>query len=349
MQSHLIEDSINEAKRYFLTGVEKDNEFRRQALIDATIELRNPNTLIPSHYSYAQPKDPLFSINANKLKDSQLVAAEGPKSKEDIAKLIANTVFNRDYPIEQIIAMGSCLGYNEETTEDFFDYCVKSRVEKFGIYEVEILKNHGKNILSLSGQCFPESLINSQLIIKNTLTDEEKILNVIVIPLQHNRSLQISNHEKTLSPIDVSANKDPLLSKQELWDLYQYTQNTTTLIHCNSGVSSTGHLILTFEILKHYDEIFGNRNPTQAANKILDLLESLRENRPALVTTESLFVDAIRNADAIHRFALENGYIAAPLKPRRNSIFTFNPDDITKKSIRSFLEEPDDLLLLTPT
>jgi len=83
------------------------------------------------------------------------------------------------------------------------------------------------------------------------------------------------------------------------------------LIHCTAGAGRTGHLILTFELLKYYHEIFSSQDPVIISNKILEIVERIRQNRPALIATTEQFNEAIKNADILYRYALEKKYIQA--------------------------------------
>lgn len=91
------------------------------------------------------------------------------------------------------------------------------------------------------------------------------------------------------------------------------------LAHCAAGLGRTGHFILIMLILKQYDSIFDSSSPATCAQKIHDILNTMRKVRPRLINTKSQFTNAIRNAYAVGAYTLENHYIQTDVHKKYES------------------------------
>lgn len=119
-----------------------------------------------------------------------------------------------------------------------------------------------------------------------------KSLNVISIPIVDMKTIDLihDNHNQL---------------KHLLWKIYKISLKEPVLIHCAAGIGRTGHLVLMLEIIKHYEKIFSSQKPDLIANEIYEVLERIRQNRPALVANKEQFIEAIRNAEIMHHYILE--------------------------------------------
>lgn len=97
--------------------------------------------------------------------------------------------------------------------------------------------------------------------------------------------------------------------KKMFWDVFQdMKKGELTAVHCASGLGRTGQVLLTFEILKHYDEIYhSNKTKAEQNQMILGLLEELRKSRPGLVLTERQYTGAAKNAQSIYNYGMSLG------------------------------------------
>lgn len=310
-----IDAVIKCAMNTFIPGTEKNKAIKKQLM--KNLSFINPTT---TESSFPQFKDAAFTYNANSLKNSNFIAMKGPQTKEEVEEFIANTVYNKNINIRHVVALGTAVGYQPERDiihQDFHDYCLKPRTTMFGKYQVEIRHVSGsldeKHRLPLTEIVSP--LIRSQLVIvdkENKASVSETILDVTIIKLMDNFS------------INLTSDKDDVL-KELFWQLSQKPATENMGVHCTSGVGRTGHIILMIEILKHYDQIFSSHNPIIIAQNIHQLLEQLRETRPALVLQERQFADAIRNAYLIHEYALKKAYIFSDPSEKNQEFILHTP------------------------
>ncbi len=278
-----VEGVITEAKKSFQPGRE---------------QIKNDlNTIINNGTLPATRKDKRFLRDAHWLHDTNFVAASGPRSEAEMANFITDTIYNQYCPINQVIALGHCLAYTQQTYQDFHDYIIKERQAVFGQYHVNIKRLSGNATTTESAhQVFPYGVLHSQLQIKaaNSTKEYTETLNVTLIALDDNQAIDLRN--KKFEPL-----------KKILLQHFLQSLKTPVLVHCAFGLGRTGHLILMFEILKYHTHIFAeDSNPIAAAAKIQHILNEMRASRPGLVLTEQQFECAIRNAKILHVFALEN-------------------------------------------
>lgn len=327
----MICKAISIAVQKFETGVSRNNAFvekvRKDEVLQKEIRSYHLQCYVPIASSFQYKDDDFPSYPANKIPDSQLIAAVGP-SKGQVARLFQNTVFNKTHPVKEIISLGYSLSNssNMEKQCDFYEYfSVANTQEEFYsrspeasnsdvVYRVISTDITGKMVSSQKDPSyFPEDIIVSTLTIMDSDTNNEKgqpaikSLHVTLYPIQDSGWIDLNDK---ISPHSFDKSILPAEKRKKiLWDLFKKSLTEPVLIHCKAGLGRTGHLVLTFELLKHYHEITQSHNPQLIANEILKVLDRIRLARPGLVSSIEQFTYAIRNADSLYRFALEMKYI----------------------------------------
>jgi len=309
-----INEIIVEAKKIFVDGQEVNQDLIRKIHKDPSIQSKfRP---LDHDGDFLQFKDPDFpNYNANRIAETNFIAAAGPKSPR-IIDFFKNTVFHPTLDIHEIIAIGSTLGsqYSNRRDLDFCDYMISMYPDSdFNFFtndseqiDITIDKCTGKyQRPEFSSRCFPESIIKSELTIrldktegsesKDTDKPQIKKINVTLLPIPDGGSIKLA---------EMKSN-DPYY--EVLWNLYQKYLTQLIVVHCAAGVGRTGQLMLTFELVKHHEEIAAIKDIDLKAKTILDILNRLRLNRPALVFTSTQLEHAIRSADALYQYGLKNG------------------------------------------
>jgi protein tyrosine phosphatase len=267
--------------------------------------------------------DSNFTINANLIKGTNFIAAAGPQHPNCVGAFFENTVFHSKTPINRIIALGQTLADGNHY-QDFYDYIIKPRRKnQAGNFSFTIQKKKvkGSYSVAMSGQITPKTVIKSTIVV-NDNKGRSRELQVTLINLKDN------------GVIDLKEDKNDIL-KNTLWQCLLYEGNK--LVHCAAGIGRTGHLILTLEILKNYQYIFGENNEKIAADRILAIVERIRENRFCLIQVEDQFTAAIRNAHILYNYGLKMGFVQAKTQEKQPAKIKHSVEDEKGIELQSLL------------
>lgn len=241
---------------------------------------------------------------ANKIKGTNIIATKGPlfdrtqyNLQLNVAEYFFAVLFNKNVPIHKIIILG------QSFDSDYFiaDYFSSKNMKKMYLhYQVDATITSGYVDTNYS-QTIVDGFVKSNVNITDTRTNETQNVTITVVPVANYSIMKLETGE-----INSVFERIPLSERLEsLWQLYNDTQNENVLIHCTMGEGRTGHLILTFELMREYDRIFASGNPETIADEIMGVLNRIRESRPRLVTTCDQFIFAIKNAVTLHQYGLE--------------------------------------------
>lgn len=276
---------------------------------------------------------------ATPIPNTNFITAAAPKNGIELNNFIFETMTDANSP-RQIVVFGKTLGY-DSTFQDFHDYCLQARIIEDDAFHVEVKRVSGYVEKNKWGyQVFGKGLVHSQLQISNKMTNDSQLFEVTFFESAHDAYyINLKNDTRKEDCCDLSlingylfspANKEftgvkgdetdelykqllPKLiadRKENMWQLYKKSQKEPILVHSVTGVGIAGHFILTMEILKNYDRIFGENDAKTSADHIHKILINMRSVIPSLVITEDQFTMAIYNAHEIHEYALEKQYIS---------------------------------------
>ena len=260
-------------------------------------------------------------IDATRITGTHLVAAAGPSTSNEVVALFSNTVFNKTKPIKEFVLLVDCLGLGDNVKyTDCVGYClqpdddeqeVKQEEQQFGPYRLQIKNISGSYQLCLNGCQFgiDDPIIKTEMKVYNDSSESKEPItaHATILKLRDNSSI-VLNLESEYKENKSAREKGENL-KATLWAIYQQSLNEETLIHCARGVGRTGHLIFTLELLKLFTDpsfFVEYKTSEDIKDKILGTLIRIRENRPALVFTDTQFTQAIRNAYVLRQYALEH-------------------------------------------
>jgi hypothetical protein len=312
----LLQNVIFETGRKFVCG-----EVFSQEVVDS----QEANSKVKRRGELNSIYDDRFILEANVVSPG-LIASAGPIFS-NMGEFLEDTILNEKINITHIIALGmAILPKDNYYNFDFHDYCLLSRKQT---YERQVLKivddqNSSEVIakydvtienesIGLSpGFCNsvqPSSMGQSKLTVsvsrKDTLGNwsaysTPKTLKVTVIPVDDMRAISVDDGGYTISA---------------LWKLYEQflarwqDEKNYTVVHCHAGMGRTGHLILIFEILRHYDKIFSDDDHVRIAKEINAIVTEIRRTRPGLILLTMQLNASIRIACLLRRYAIENNFI----------------------------------------
>ncbi len=233
----------------------------------------------PVHLStgYRQLYDPLFpSYNANRIPNTNFVAAEGPNDiglnglpvRGSIVRFLENTLFNHAFPIQLILAIGH-VG-RLDVRGDFAHYFAE------GIYSYQEVDEASRYE------------VKSRLI--------NRAMNQYELIVENQNGLQRSARLFWLPMADLQPIPTHRTAILTLAQVYHLSRMEPAILHCAAGIGRTGTALLTFEILEHYSSIFADDDPVHMANQIQALLINIRSIRPAFITTKIQLESAIQCA-----------------------------------------------------
>lgn len=257
--------------------------------------------------------DPLFpSYNANHVPNTNYIAAEGPNDvginglpvHGCIARFFENTLFNQAFPIKLIFAIGR-FG-NGDIRGDFTHY-FKEGTQFYSTFDASsyyIVKS--QRLSQVRNEVIVASSALGLVLPLHVTTQSEEVLHLYEL-LVENPSGSLQTAHLFWLPVD---DLQPLLPYPQviltLAQVYNFSRLEPAIIHCAAGVGRTGTAILVFEILDHFLSIFSQPNPVYMANQICKLLQSIRNIRPAFITTKKQFESAIQCAIDIYSFRTKN-------------------------------------------
>lgn len=244
---------------------------------------------------HARIKDKSFIRPSNSIPNTNFSATAGPKNADDLIRFFKDTLF-RDPPIAYIIAIGNRVSELDTCPAgvDFLNYYMKKKSYDVGPYHVTRKHLGGSYVFHHGHEESKPNIFTESEIIVSTEGDNQRA-RVIGIEL------------KDGSYIDL--NVDPNDQKKEiLWKIFKISVEHPVVVHCKHGHGRTGHLILTMEILKNYSTIFSSDDPDVITERILEILNNMRQQRPGLVHGTKQITEAIHNAIVLRRYALEKGY-----------------------------------------
>lgn len=313
-----IEEVVWLAGRVFFTGTEYNEKFKQRARKDDNLRQRYQLMCFPPAEAYERRyvfiKGEPFSYDAVRIPNSHLIAAAGPQNEQTLKEFVANFVYHPSMQQIDMVALGDVATSRKANYFDFYDYCLEERNIEFDPYQMSVKRISGLSSTNIFGdQISPVNVVKTELVILK-YASEQKRIPVTVFSLHDNESLHLAglplpgfySHYKQGGMSEEQIMDD---RKEAIWQIFQKSLRVPVVVHCAAGVGRTGHFILMLEILKHYDEIFASGDAKIAALKIHQLLQNMRQVKPALVNTVDQFVSAIRNAHIVRQYALEKGYL----------------------------------------
>lgn len=242
-------------------------------------------------------KDLVFLRSTNTLPDSPFIATSGPKNQKDLCRFITDILSCP--PQLTIVALGDRLSADsldenpnaDVKRYDFMNYYIRDYT--VGPYTIRhrMVDGHFRWRGSVGT---PVIFAESKL--KFSAPNEAKTVRVIGLQLEDGCAIDLRD--------------DPFSQKKEmLWHLFIRSWQDSILVHCKYGHGRTGHLILTLQVLRHYDEVFSDDDPALIAARVSGLLRAMRQQRPHLVQNLNQLTMAVRNAWILCHYALEQGYI----------------------------------------
>ena len=244
---------------------------------------------------HSKVKDKSFIRPSNSIPNSNFSAAAGPKNEEDLINFFKDTLF-RDPPIAYIIAIGNRVSELDACPAgvDFLNYYMKKNSYDVGPYH--ITRQHlGGSYVFLHGHEESKPNIFTESEITVSTKKDTKSVRVIGIELKDGSYIDLKD--------DINDKK-----KEILWKIFRISVEHPVFVHCKHGHGRTGHLILTMELLKNYSSIFSSDDPDVITERVLEILNNMRQQRPGLVHSTKQITEAINNTIILRLYALEKNY-----------------------------------------
>lgn len=248
-----------------------------------------------------------FSIDANSIPNSKLIAAAAPQSSTDIPSFIANTVFHPTKKVSVICSVVDTFQQHDvdAASDQPFDSVnwflrPKKDVQVYGPYVVTIknISDHYENLipplaLGLLKENDPRSA-TIKLSIKNVITQEERELTIYFFKTQDNHSPRLKLARDF----------------ERFTTFFRHSAATEghTLVHCKAGHGRTGNIIKTLLLAPSIETILAELTVDssadlykKAATSIHDVLQRIRSARLAAVLSSDQFIEAIRRSLLLSR------------------------------------------------
>jgi protein tyrosine phosphatase len=249
-----------------------------------------------------------LSLIINTIHDTPYIASCGPRYNEVSDFITSILTTNKPY----IIALGKKIYYHPDfksDDRDWYDYCTKKRTFKThdDKYLVEVIPLEGliesihlpdgisekPSLELIEAHTELKGISHSKLKITNLLNDEVKEVTVTSIALDDDTGFAANTEEQ----------------KELIWHLAMRNLDEEVYFHCRAGLGRTGFFILQVMLVRHYNEIFSSTSPEIVADKIMALIDRIRETRPGLILEEEQWIKAVQNAHAVQQYAIDKGFI----------------------------------------
>jgi protein tyrosine phosphatase len=290
------------------------------------LNLDATSILNPWDIYFPQCVDKNFGIDANHIEGTNIIVSRGPGVRSLEADFIKDTIFNEQYPVKEIVALGTKVG----PKGDFRDiYLTPRKNEEFGNYLLTIeekqdltkIEKDEKNNIPVKE--LTESTVQitekTSLDEKNTKTRETSF-HVTIFPVEDNDFFDLSN-----DPNDKI--------KEAVWEILFKLQTENVLIHCAAGMGRSGTFAALLEILNNYQTIYQEEG--SAYQKILDVVQKIRKDRLCLIGKKIQFEKVITSADVLYEYGFKKGYVQRLLSSQDNK-----PIENEKKEIPSVTASP---------
>ncbi|MDR3491903.1 MAG: hypothetical protein P4M12_07685 [Gammaproteobacteria bacterium] len=224
-----------------------------------------------------------FSHGIHSVFKSHIYIARSP-NHETFGHFIRDLAYNPNLSISHVIGMGL------DKCDNFTDFCISNRDEiLWESYKISV-KNYKRlsdNIIQsvFSTMLSEYDLENAAFYYKN--------IHVKLLGLDETNSLQLASDTTHIM-------KDTLL---QLLATHQ-----PILIYSSLNKGCAAYLAFTFVLIENFSSIFEGGNPTVIAERIHSLFCEAYKNSSMTMEIPQ-YLEAIRNADILHRYAMAKGYM----------------------------------------
>ncbi len=251
-------------------------------------EIFSPNYETPlQSASYDQKL--VFRHDITPVNDSNIYVGTSPNHSA-MSRFIGDLAYNTSLSVPHVIGLSESLMSDNRIAESFTDFCSKNQPEAM-LDSYKISVNNNKKL--------SDEIIQSRFMSKLNENDLEnaafyyQYINVTLIGLNHHNFIPLVN--------DASH-----LMKETLLRLAILQEPVVMYSPARKGYAA--HLAFTFTLIRNFSNIFSGGNPAVIAEKIYNIFCRSHQSSHLLAMDVEQFVEAIRNADILHRYALRKGY-----------------------------------------